>query len=41
MPLDPVQTVRRYLDEGIPLVHPVQLLDASIRGLDLYQQETA
>jgi len=26
--------IRRYLDEGIPLVHPVQLVDASIRGTD-------
>ena len=26
--------IRRYLDAGVPLFHPVQLLDASIRGLD-------
>lgn len=32
--------IRRYLDEGISLVHPVQLLDASIRGLDIYEYET-
>jgi glycolate oxidase iron-sulfur subunit len=24
--------IRRYIDQGIPLVHPVQLVDASIRG---------
>jgi len=27
--------IRRYLDAGVPLFHPVQLLDASIRGTDL------
>ncbi|ODT97826.1 MAG: glycolate oxidase [Pseudonocardia sp. SCN 72-86] len=26
--------IRRFLDEGIPLLHPVQLVDASIRGVD-------
>ena len=26
--------IRRYLDDGVPLFHPVQLLDASLRGLD-------
>ena len=26
--------IRRYLDAGVPLFHPVQLIDASIRGLD-------
>jgi glycolate oxidase iron-sulfur subunit len=26
--------IRRYIDDGIPLVHPVQLVDASIRGVD-------
>ena len=26
--------IRRYLDAGIPLFHPVQLVDASIRGVD-------
>ena len=26
--------IRRYLDAGVPLFHPVQLLDASMRGLD-------
>jgi len=26
--------IRRFLDAGIPVVHPVQLLDASIRGVD-------
>jgi glycolate oxidase iron-sulfur subunit len=26
--------IRRYLDAGVPLFHPVQLVDASIRGLD-------
>lgn len=26
--------IRRYLDEGIPVVHPVQLVDAAIRGHD-------
>lgn len=26
--------IRRFLDDGIPLLHPVQLVDASIRGVD-------
>ena len=26
--------IRRFLDAGIPLLHPVQLIDASIRGID-------
>jgi len=26
--------IRRYLDAGIPLFHPIQLVDASIRGID-------
>jgi glycolate oxidase iron-sulfur subunit len=26
--------IRRYLDAGIPLLHPVQLVDAAIRGVD-------
>ncbi|MBC3189546.1 4Fe-4S dicluster domain-containing protein [Pseudonocardia sp. C8] len=26
--------IRRYLDASIPLLHPIQLLDASIRGVD-------
>ncbi|TNC29483.1 (Fe-S)-binding protein [Amycolatopsis alkalitolerans] len=26
--------IRRFLDKGIPVVHPIQLLDASIRGVD-------
>ena len=26
--------IRRYLDAGVPLFHPVQLVDASIRGQD-------
>ena len=26
--------IRRYLDAGVPLLHPVQLVDASIRGVD-------
>ena len=26
--------IRRYLDAGVPLFHPVQLIDASIRGID-------
>ncbi|WP_040703940.1 (Fe-S)-binding protein [Nocardiopsis salina] len=26
--------IRRYLEEGVPLLHPVQLVDASIRGTD-------
>jgi glycolate oxidase iron-sulfur subunit len=26
--------IRRYLDDGVPLFHPVQLLDAAIRGVD-------
>ncbi|MBA2560649.1 MAG: 4Fe-4S dicluster domain-containing protein [Propionibacteriales bacterium] len=26
--------IRRYLDDGVPLFHPVQLVDASIRGVD-------
>jgi glycolate oxidase iron-sulfur subunit len=28
--------IRRYIDQGVPVVHPVQLLDASIRGLPAY-----
>ncbi len=27
--------IRRYLDDGVPLFHPIQLVDASIRGIDL------
>ena len=26
--------IRRYLDAGIPLFHPIELIDASIRGVD-------
>src|SRR3954470_3970594 len=26
--------IRRYLDAGIPLFHPVEIIDASIRGVD-------
>ncbi|MGE0844528.1 (Fe-S)-binding protein, partial [Pseudonocardia sp.] len=26
--------IRRFLDAGIPVVHPVELVDASIRGVD-------
>ncbi|MCY7364520.1 MAG: 4Fe-4S dicluster domain-containing protein [Frankiaceae bacterium] len=26
--------IRRYLDAGVPLFHPIQLVDASIRGVD-------
>jgi glycolate oxidase iron-sulfur subunit len=26
--------IRRYLDAGVPLFHPAQLIDASIRGID-------
>ena len=26
--------IRRYLDAGVPLFHPVQLVDAAIRGVD-------
>jgi glycolate oxidase iron-sulfur subunit len=26
--------IRRYLEAGVPLFHPVQLVDASIRGVD-------
>ncbi len=26
--------IRRYLDAGVPLLHPVQLVDASIRGVN-------
>ena len=29
--------IRRYLDAGVPLFHPVQLIDASIRGVDPIQ----
>lgn len=29
--------IRRFLDKGIPVVHPIQLLDASIRGIDLFE----
>lgn len=27
--------IRRYLDHDIPLVHPIELVDASIRGVDI------
>ncbi len=30
--------IRRYLDSGVPLFHPVELVDASIRGVDPVQQ---
>ncbi len=33
--------IRRYLDAGVPLFHPVQLIDASIRGLDPIKASTA
>lgn len=33
--------IRRYLDEGVPLVHPVQLIDAAIRGVDPFTGTTA
>ena len=26
--------IRRYLDAGVPLFHPIQLIDAAIRGVD-------
>ncbi|MBZ4020406.1 (Fe-S)-binding protein [Streptomyces purpurogeneiscleroticus] len=26
--------IRRYIDQGVPLVHPVQLIDAAIRGVN-------
>jgi glycolate oxidase iron-sulfur subunit len=32
--------IRRFLDRGIPVVHPIQLLDASIRGVDLFTKES-
>lgn len=33
--------IRRYLDAGAPLFHPIQLIDASIRGLDPVQAARA
>lgn len=33
--------IRRFLDAGVPIVHPIQLLDASIRGVDLLTEQTA
>ena len=30
--------IRRYLDSGVPLFHPVELVDASIRGVDPVQE---
>jgi glycolate oxidase iron-sulfur subunit len=33
--------IRRFLDKGIPVVHPIQLLDASIRGVALFEKETS
>jgi glycolate oxidase iron-sulfur subunit len=33
--------IRRFLDAGVPVVHPIQLLDASIRGVDLLTEELA
>ena len=32
--------IRRYLDAGVPLFHPVQLIDASIRGVDPVRAHT-
>jgi glycolate oxidase iron-sulfur subunit len=32
--------IRRFLDKGIPVVHPVQLVDASIRGIDLFAKKS-
>jgi glycolate oxidase iron-sulfur subunit len=32
--------IRRYLDEGVPLLHPVQLVDAAIRGVDVIGEAT-
>jgi glycolate oxidase iron-sulfur subunit len=31
--------IRRFIDAGIPVVHPVQLLDASIRGVANFPEE--
>ena len=33
--------IRRYLDDGVPLFHPVQLVDASIRGVDPIRSPSA
>jgi len=33
--------IRRHLDRGVAVVHPVQLLDVSISGLSTYDKETA
>ena len=33
--------IRRFLDKGIPVVHPIQLLDAAIRGVDLFAKDTS
>ena len=30
--------IRRFLDDGVPLLHPVQVIDASIRGRDPVQE---
>jgi glycolate oxidase iron-sulfur subunit len=32
--------IRRFLDREIPVVHPIQLLDASIRGVGLFAKES-
>ena len=31
--------IRRFLDKAIPVVHPIQLVDASIRGIDPFAKE--
>jgi glycolate oxidase iron-sulfur subunit len=33
--------IRRYLDDDIPLLHPVQIVDASLRGVDPIHAATA
>ena len=33
--------IRRYLDDDLPVVHPVQLIDASIRGVELFGRKNA
>jgi glycolate oxidase iron-sulfur subunit len=33
--------IRRFLDAGVPLVHPIQLVDASIRGVSPFGEESA
>lgn len=32
--------IRNYIDDGVPLKHPIQLLDASIRGVPIFEDKS-